>query len=812
MTTSSAAVRFLSLNVEGGGLYKKPTGDLPLANMGVVLLQGPEGSGKSTIPEALCNIVEGKGAPRGGLGAVSKRSLPAGYLSTARLMSLGREMRLTQAHKHPVHGSKYEIAIQGVDPATMPQKELDQRKMIRRLVPLSYDEYLGTTYFYQGGVHGLLSGTSAANAAFLTTVFGLDFWGDLITALKEEIKGLERDARSTGDVEQALIDARDLLTQEEAALKALPAGDAIDAALVLRNQEMQALSVRLGRAQAAQKAREALARAQTAMAKALEGYESLRGAQEAREALIGQRGAYEAEVAKHRAALKAAKKTQADYDETVAALASAVKRSKRALAEATKSASEKTDEVKKKKAAVLDVPSHEEAISFFQGLLSKGVTPVQGKSPKHKIDFYVRAVMNKEVEISALRSKKKALGGKAVCPTCEQPVLNHVLSWEGQIEALEAERDKNSIRACHAAYVQSYAVFPPYPEGYTVEKALKALRASQVARAEIPRLERAIAEEDRRARGAADALKTDEKALADKQAAPPPEVTDISAALQKVERRLEKTTAAIQDVDHVFTLAAKCQAAQEAVPAATDVEDVETLNAEMQEIRSKVEALTSERAGISKAQHRVDMAVARVEERQRAVDAYAAKALRLKAAKEETLPYLLTQRASRVRSGLSQMETVLPVYLGTIADKQYAGAEMKISVNDDLSDVDIRMKTSKFAAGPIDAVLGSFGQRQRFSLALFAATHEIAPRKSNVVFLDEPFTSLEADGKRAVLHRLIPAMRERVQTLESVFVVSHDAEVLQSSDDTFDHVWEVSLTRGEATISTHGRLSRLGAK
>ena len=80
------------------------------------------------------------------------------------------------------------------------------------------------------------------------------------------------------------------------------------------------------------------------------------------------------------------------------------------------------------------------------------------------------------------------------------------------------------------------------------------------------------------------------------------------------------------------------------------------------------------------------------------------------------------------------------------------------------------------------------------------------------MFFDEPFADLESEGKLLFVQRLIPTLMERCPDLESVFVIAHDAEVLQSANDSFDSVWQVERDERGSRIELGKRLSMVDGR
>jgi DNA repair exonuclease SbcCD ATPase subunit len=246
---SEALLRLRSLVFEGAGSYRQPTGLLPLANQGRVLICGPEGSGKSMVPEVSTLVLFGKGSPRmraTGLVESSIVNKDTGYQAKLTFDSgfgvAARHVDIEQAFKHKRAGSRYVITIDGARDLTVNKPE--QKKLVKRLVPLSYAEWLGVVYLAQNGIHDLLLGTPSQKRAYLTSVFGLDFYDDLLTEAQEELKRLLKEAEGALDLEQQLADVRADLKKAEAARAELPERAQVEAGIKKLDEKRQALSRR----------------------------------------------------------------------------------------------------------------------------------------------------------------------------------------------------------------------------------------------------------------------------------------------------------------------------------------------------------------------------------------------------------------------------------------------------------------------------------------------------------------------------------------------------------------------------------------
>ena len=159
-----------------------------------------------------------------------------------------------------------------------------------------------------------------------------------------------------------------------------------------------------------------------------------------------------------------------------------------------------------------------------------------------------------------------------------------------------------------------------------------------------------------------------------------------------------------------------------------------------------------------------------------------------------------------MRASVSVLEGVLPIYVNAMSASQYMGAEVKLSITDDLKRVDLMLRAGRHAPW-ISALQASGGQRRRFTLAIIAALREVSPRRANLMFFDEPFADLESEGKLLFINKLVPTLLDRCDDLDSLFVIAHDSEILEAGNDAFDTVWEARRELTTSRITTGHKLA-----
>jgi DNA repair exonuclease SbcCD ATPase subunit len=191
--------------------------EVPLENQGLVLIRGANGSGKSSIFNAITLIQFGDGADK--KGRFTKVASPdgcLGYVEVSRDSTHYRfEYRRTKRH------AAFQIFEDGHD--VTPKKERGGAHVaVPEILNLSLREFLTTIYVPQKSVHLLIHAEPKARRDFVAGLFGIDVFDTLIetaTVLKSEIAGKVADT----------ADLRSRLSALEDELKSLPKLDDLKA-------------------------------------------------------------------------------------------------------------------------------------------------------------------------------------------------------------------------------------------------------------------------------------------------------------------------------------------------------------------------------------------------------------------------------------------------------------------------------------------------------------------------------------------------------------------------------------------------------
>jgi DNA repair exonuclease SbcCD ATPase subunit len=785
---------------------------LPLAKQGRVLIMGAEGSGKSMVPEVMTLVLYGKGSPRvrkNGLVESSIVNESVGYQGTLAFDSgfgaATRHVSITQAFKHKRMGSRYIITVDGVreEPDTKPQ----QKKLVKRLAPLSYEEWLGVVYLHQGGIHDLLAGGPTEKRDYLTSVFGLDFYDDLLTQAQEELKALVKKSSTYGDLQQELANLEEEQRTHQETLDEVPGGvAAVEAGVAKLQDRLQKLSNDLGKLEAADDAFDALDDIRQQI-EATDVHEQLKhDIDDARDALVDAQEAMDeatSTLTEIEANLRSLFHQKTAYDAAQARVTEA----KAALA--------KTEEVLPSFTTVLDgVPddSYLEALSTLlqdatsvlgdlNFALADGVKVKKGTSWREAAEDAAQA------KTTAKKLAKLVQAHTSECPTCETHLDEKTLA--ATTKSLWGQADASQKQAVAALRAEVFAVAQWWPRvpvyAGTIGEIADAVDNTVKVRSQYERLTETQANQAAALKKAQDAL----KALPKPQS--PEKLTEKKKAVE-AERNEHKT--AVKNLTALVSLHKQHASASKLVDGLTHDE----VKAQLQAGTIKREKAKASLAEALKIKSTCDQATASLRHLKKrlsfvkeAIQEHAETAVKVQHYEDTLVPFFTALRASKVRSCVSVLEGVLPVYVSAMSSNQYTGAQVKLSVSDDLKDVDLMLRTGEHTPW-ISAIQASGGQRRRFTMAIIAALREVSPRKANLMFFDEPFADLESEGKLLFVQRLIPTLMERCPDLDSVFVIAHDAEILQAANDSFDSVWQVERDERGSRIELGKRLAMVDGR
>jgi DNA repair exonuclease SbcCD ATPase subunit len=681
-----------------------------------------------------------------------------------------------------------------------PDGKPQQKKVVKRLAPLSYDEWLGVVYLHQGGIHDLLAGTPTEKRQYLTSVFGLDFYDDLLTEAKEELKSLNRLVEGAINLQQSLVDLEDDVREQEEILDEVPGGiSEVEAGIEKLSKRLQKWAAELGKLDAAESAADRLKEL------TLEG--------EALSDSLKVSGRAATEKALKSARAKESKLTQSIAEDEVVlkGMERAAKTYKRTM-DAERSAKQKLDSAKEDlddiAGEVLHHPSldllklAQETVDSAQTLMGEAASiDIPDDVESVKSDWQDLAKEASANAATAAKLEKLAAKKVHVCPTCDTDIEAKAL--QTSIKTLRRQAKKDRLLAASGVLDEvsgHLGDWEPEVDDLTLGDLGEALDAAVEA-------VEARDEADAAVESAAEWYK---ERAADLKALPKPKNPQkLAQAVENAQEELGELDDRITDLSAALDIHKEYEALEKTL----DGVDVDTLEEKHAEVTAKAEKTQARYKKAMAIKTRHDHATATIRALSKQIknvrdklDEHAQNALKIKHYELTLIPYFNTLRAAKVQSSVSVLEGVLPVYVNAMASSQYAGAEVKLSITDDLKKVELMLRAGKHSPW-ISAIQASGGQRRRFTLAIIAALREVSPRRANLMFFDEPFADLESEGKLLFINRLVPTLMERCDDLDSLFVIAHDKEILEASNDSFDSVWEAQREVSGSRIVTGQRLA-----
>jgi len=800
----NALVRLQSLTFEGAASFLSVVDPLPLAGQGRVLIMGAEGSGKTTIPEVMTLILYGKGAPRfraTGLVESTIVNQATGYQGTLDFISgrgtTERHVSITQAFRHKRLNSRYIISIDGMreEPDTKPE----QKKLVKRLAPLSYEEWLGVVYLHQGGIHDLLAGTPTEKRKYLTSVFGLDFYDDLINEAKEELRRLTQAAAGAPTLQQKMVDLEGEAEEQEAILSSVPGGiSEVEEGIDKLSKKLQKWASDLATLEAAKvaaakldavDAKVAVLAKATATAGREEVEVALKQAQDERAVIAGIIADNEALVRADKAKAKAFNQARVDHAAAQGEL---------------KAAKEKQAFL----VSALEGMYSFEALTDARDLVGTAISllgddiTLDLEKDVVDIDDWQAAAREATSHLrTAAKLTKLAQQGCSTCPTCDRDL--EAKSLKLAVKKLR-ERGQADIELAIGGVINALSLLlgewrPSVKDG-TAQAMQRALTAAVQTAGKMEGADQEVVRAREAAKKAKDRLAS----------TPEPEKAEkLAEALRDQREQAQAADAFITDLNRLLSLYDQREALEGTVEH-IDVENLDERIDSLSDRREKTEQRYRKAMAI-KTRHDQASATLRaitkqIVDIQDRIEEHADNALKIQHYELTLMPYFETLRAAKVNASVSVLEGVLPVYVSAMSSSQYLGAEVKLSISDDLKKVDLMLRAGSRSSWT-SAIQSSGGQRRRFTLAIIAALREVSPRRANLMFFDEPFADLESEGKMLFLDRLVPTLMDRCDDLDSIFVIAHDREILEASNDSFDSVWQAERLPNGSRITTDQKLS-----
>jgi len=194
-------IRILGLKAHNGLVWQDLF--LPLAGVGLALIVGPNGSGKTSIPELLSDAFYGKTFKSGtGNAVVNRRArrLGEGMAIEVRYARLEQgewvtyRLLKTRNWKDPKTKRKLTNGIRiwrkGAKNPISPAKNTGgaQQKFAAAQLGMTWEEFRSCVYLPHRALHPLVVGTPTTRAGYITNTYGLERYDELHQAAKAELR------------------------------------------------------------------------------------------------------------------------------------------------------------------------------------------------------------------------------------------------------------------------------------------------------------------------------------------------------------------------------------------------------------------------------------------------------------------------------------------------------------------------------------------------------------------------------------------------------------------------------------------------
>lgn len=179
--------------------------DFRLDHPGLTLILGKEGSGKSTIFNALCIALYGETPRDGRQRTAIWHPVRKNSMVEVRFKAHGHHYVVTRAWKHKERGTGVWVVKDGKNET--PYSQEDAVKAVVEILGISYDEFVTSVYLPQGASTVLLDrspGASARRWEFLASLSGCGQLDAVIAAAKDEATPLRGLLKAASEVQIAL--------------------------------------------------------------------------------------------------------------------------------------------------------------------------------------------------------------------------------------------------------------------------------------------------------------------------------------------------------------------------------------------------------------------------------------------------------------------------------------------------------------------------------------------------------------------------------------------------------------------------------
>jgi DNA repair exonuclease SbcCD ATPase subunit len=780
------AVTIESLYFENAFTYRDCL--MPLANQGLVYLNGPNGHGKSTPFETLQHVLYGttsRGVRKDGIACAVPGA--GGFLGEVVLTNPDGRWLVRQSRNHQRYKTSMQV-LKWVDEAWSlrwedggcPKKMDDAQTLASTLLGLQQHEFSGCMYLSQASAHTLIEGTPGDKMKYIAQLFGLDVCDRMIVWLRDALKKAERE---TADV--PVLEARYAELQQQHAEYDVPRPEDM---LVMRS------AMRVG-AERKHKLRTAIYQARDAITEAT-GAEKLRE----QRAALGDTGDLDVLKRRHRKLqdkrvvllqFRDAARERANIHQELAELPD----EDRTVEQLDQLAEQLRDTIAQQDHLVAQLGERHDLQEWLDSLpttrptseLAELLQPLQQR--QHVADASLKA---KKIEAVQFRTTLEECE-TGTCPTCHRELdLSQTIELLQETEA-EAAR---LLAEVDAAGVEVAGIQDEMQRAERRDRLAEKLSGLPEgdAQAAQERLQEAHEQYRRVRAGRAAAV---ERAALQRRLAAFPEVdaVETEVKLQRVETLLTAVTDELERAGQAVAL-------DQQLANVTDID---------------VEATEQFCRAAEAEQQRVEDAVAAVHERmtraQVAADDYEALTRELEEAAAElerlaeprrrvhVLNYSITAVQKLKRRKLHQViESVrdcLPRFASTMFSHE-PNTRFVVSGDDESLDLTCRRQVDGSVVDiPVKSLSG--GEKQRLSVALVFTLHALlhARKRPDLLILDEVDRGLDDVGI-ASLMSLVRSVRQQYGT---VIMTSHRSQIAGAA---FDRTWTVTKQDETSCLITDG--------
>ena len=744
--------------------------ELPLENQGVVLIVGENldeggsnGSAKSTLFEAFSHTCTGTTAKGMRKNELLNLKNPKNLFHELSFSKNNHDYIVRQYRAHSKFGNKIEVIKDGVDvtPVSSVKHRDIAQDYIMECIGFSPDEFTGSLYLSQEFNHAMISGTPKERGQYLSSYFGLSSLDTSITVVKKRMNGIQLPQ------EEELNKLKDSILQE---LEQAPSKESLELQLVDYENTQQVLLNKQTTLQfelEKQKKARDIVEKRASIEKTLEEVDI--SIEDDLSSLLaqGQRDLQEVNVAKKQLETKISLENRllqfGSVEDLVDISYDSIKEDIEKLTLLLANNKEKLLSVKKKKELEKEFKALPERVFSLEPDTISSLLAEKEKDHKEKSTAF--AIVKNELK------KLLALKGKAVCPTCLQPIAEELYqkmvgdkssgstSLDQVVQSLSEEvtslqNDVQLIEKC----TELAATLEGLPEGD-----IEVIEASIVTYSEKLKYLSTLASKIVKISSIKDQLNV---------------LPELSFTIEEV---MELITSLEQKVK-VLSVANTWILSHGNVTF--DLNEMSRIQNGLNSVNSQhqlvIEDVVNCKGNITK--------IAQLNKQLVDISNILAKSKddrnRIKVL--ESMHFVLDDlRKMKLKESTELLTTVLPENIKRLFPKGNVGIEVTSEAGEfDLYLIKNGMKI------PMKNLSG--GQKKRVGLAIVFAFAKMGSRTTNLLIADEIFKDLDPIGRKCAYELLMDLH------MDTVLITSHDNDVTMRSK--FDQVWTMRMENGKSRL------------